>query len=71
MPSQPVFSLGTIGRRVRLSRGSTPCERVREAGGPHVITQGEPHPGNVLRTLAGLRLIDWDVSALARPERDL
>jgi spectinomycin phosphotransferase len=46
-------------------------DRVREAGGRHVITHGEPHPGNLLRTRSGLRLIDWDQTALARPERDL
>ena len=46
-------------------------DRVREAGGPHVITHGEPHPGNLLRTPAGLCLVDWDTTALARPERDL
>lgn len=46
-------------------------DRVREAGGPYVITHGEPHPGNLLHTQAGLRLIDWDMTALARPERDL
>ena len=36
--------------------------RVRQAGGPYVITHGEPHPGNLLRTPAGLRLVDWDRS---------
>ena len=46
-------------------------DRVREAGGPYVITHGEPHPGNLLCTRAGLCLIDWDMTALARPERDL
>ena len=46
-------------------------DRVREAGGPHVITHGEPRPGNLLRTRAGLCLVDWDTTALARPERDL
>ena len=46
-------------------------ERFREAGGPCVITHGEPHPGNLLRTRAGLCLVDWDMTALARPERDL
>jgi spectinomycin phosphotransferase len=45
--------------------------RVREAGGPDVITHGEPHPGNLLRTRAGLCLVDWGMTALARPERDL
>ena len=46
-------------------------DRVRKAGGPYVITHGEPHPGNLLRTQAGLCLVDWDMAALARPERDL
>ena len=46
-------------------------DRVREAGGPSVITHGEPHPGNLLHTRAGLCLVDWDMTALARPERDL
>jgi spectinomycin phosphotransferase len=46
-------------------------DRVREAGGPYVITHGEPHPGNLLHTRAGLCLVDWDMTALARPERDL
>jgi spectinomycin phosphotransferase len=45
--------------------------RVRAVGGPAVITHGEPHPGNLLRTQGGLCLIDWDMIALARPERDL
>jgi spectinomycin phosphotransferase len=36
-----------------------------------VITHGEPHPGNVLPTRDGLRLIDWDTVGLAAPERDL
>ena len=46
-------------------------DRVRGAGGPDVITHGEPHPGNLLRTRAGLCLVDWGMTALARPERDL
>jgi spectinomycin phosphotransferase len=46
-------------------------ERVRHAGGPCVVTHGEPHPGNLLRTRTGLCLVDWDMTALARPERDL
>jgi spectinomycin phosphotransferase len=40
-------------------------------GLPMVITHGEPHPGNVIRTAAGPKLIDWDTVGLAPPERDL
>jgi spectinomycin phosphotransferase len=36
-----------------------------------VITHGEPHGGNLIRTEDGLRLIDWDTVAMAPPERDL
>jgi len=36
-----------------------------------VLTHGEPHPGNLIMTAGGLRLIDWDTAALALPERDL
>jgi spectinomycin phosphotransferase/16S rRNA (guanine(1405)-N(7))-methyltransferase len=36
-----------------------------------VLTHGEPHPGNTLRTKDGWRLIDWDTVKIAPPERDL
>jgi spectinomycin phosphotransferase len=57
--------------RQALVRFDRLLDLVQEAGGPYVITHGEPHPGNLLRTPTGLRLIDWDMIALARPERDL
>ncbi|MDG4823065.1 phosphotransferase [Asanoa sp. WMMD1127] len=45
--------------------------RTAQAGATLVITHGEPHPGNILRTATGLRLVDWDTTRLAPPERDL
>lgn len=36
-----------------------------------VITHGEPHGANLIRTEDGLALIDWDTVAMAPPERDL
>lgn len=36
-----------------------------------VLTHGEPHPGNLITTDGGLRLVDWDTVRLAPPERDL
>lgn len=38
---------------------------------PVVITHGEPHAGNVMRSGEDVYLIDWDTAALASPERDL
>ncbi|GIJ81194.1 aminoglycoside phosphotransferase family protein [Micromonospora phaseoli] len=36
-----------------------------------VVTHGEPHPGNVMHTSDGMRLIDWTTVQIAPPERDL
>jgi len=36
-----------------------------------VVTHGEPHTGNLLRTADGPRLLDWSTVALAPRERDL
>ncbi len=36
-----------------------------------VLTHGEPHPGNLIMTSDGLRLVDWDTVAITLPERDL
>jgi spectinomycin phosphotransferase len=48
-------------------------ELAREAArsGTPVITHGEPHPGNILRSAGRVYLIDWDTVGLALPERDL
>jgi spectinomycin phosphotransferase len=39
--------------------------------GDWVVTHGEPHAGNLIRTGEGHVLVDWDTVALAPPERDL
>jgi spectinomycin phosphotransferase len=39
--------------------------------GSWVVTHGEPHAANVVRTTDRLMLIDWDTVGLAPPERDL
>jgi spectinomycin phosphotransferase len=41
------------------------------AGGAVVVTHGEPHPGNLMSTATGWRLVDWDTVALSTPERDV
>jgi spectinomycin phosphotransferase len=70
-PGRDLLALYERPLRQAFARFDRLLERVRVAGGPDVITHGEPHPGNLLRTRAGLCLIDWDMTALARPERDL
>jgi spectinomycin phosphotransferase/16S rRNA (guanine(1405)-N(7))-methyltransferase len=43
----------------------------RAHGDRDVLTHGEPHAGNVMRTAAGWTLVDWDTTLVAAPERDL
>ena len=45
--------------------------RQRRDPGPLVITHGEIHPGNVMRTPTGWMIVDWDTLLIAPPERDL
>ena len=47
------------------------AQALRAATTSWVLTHGEPHPGNLILTDNGLRLVDWDTVLLARPERDL
>lgn len=53
----------------RLAEFDELAERI--SGARQVVTHGEPHPGNLIRTDTGYRLIDWDTAGLAVPERDL
>jgi spectinomycin phosphotransferase len=55
----------------RLARFDELAAQLDRAPGSPVVTHGEPHPGNLIRTADGFRLIDWDTVALAEPERDL
>jgi hypothetical protein len=43
----------------------------QEHAGEWVVTHGEPHAGNIVRTSEGWRFVDWDTVALAPRERDL
>jgi spectinomycin phosphotransferase len=70
-PSRDLLTRYERPLRQAIARFDDLLHRIHAADGPHVITHGEPHPGNLLRTSAGLRLVDWDMIALARPERDL
>lgn len=64
-----------IRHHVRVLRWLEEFDRlvdiVRETTPGWVVTHGEPHPGNVIRTSGGMRLIDWTTVQIAPPERDL
>jgi spectinomycin phosphotransferase len=63
--------LAGSARTVRRQLDALDCWAARLATAEVVITHGEPHPGNVVRSADGLLLIDWDTVGLAPPERDL
>ena len=46
-------------------------EQARQKPDRMVLTHGEPHPGNLIETADGWRLVDWDTALVAPPERDL
>jgi spectinomycin phosphotransferase/16S rRNA (guanine(1405)-N(7))-methyltransferase len=70
-PAAELLTIHAPGIRRALARYDTLVSAVREDPPGLVVTHGEPHPGNVMRTDAGWLLIDWDTALLAPPERDL
>ncbi len=54
-----------------LRRFDAAAARAGQLTDRRVVTHGEAHAGNTIRTPAGWRLIDRDTVALAQPERDL
>ncbi|WP_427895779.1 phosphotransferase family protein [Kribbella sp. GL6] len=58
--------------RGRLARYDALVREVEASDDPWVVTHGEPHSANVVRTADGrMHLIDWDTVRLAPRERDL
>ena len=54
-----------------LARADRLATDVAQRSKDWVVTHGEPHAGNVMRTDEGYVLLDWDTLAIAPPERDL
>lgn len=54
-----------------LDRYDALAAEIAASPDPWVVSHGEPHSGNVVRTDHGMRLIDWDTVLLAPRERDL
>ena len=56
----------------RLAHYDALVREIEASDDPWVVTHGEPHSANVLRTAEGrMHLIDWDTVQLAPRERDL
>jgi hypothetical protein len=62
---------GNAGVRGLLARYDELVRLSPAPPGRAVLTHGEPHPGNTMRTPDGWLLIDWDTVLVAPPERDL
>ncbi|GAA2062155.1 hypothetical protein GCM10009801_05030 [Streptomyces albiaxialis] len=70
-PARALFAAHAASLRRRLDAFDALAARVAATGARPVVTHGEPHSANILRTPDGLLLADWDTVGLAAPERDL
>jgi spectinomycin phosphotransferase len=70
-PARAALRLRAEGVWSALDCHASLAAKVRGSQASWVITHGEPHPGNIIQTTAGPRLVDWDTVMLAPPERDL
>ena len=70
-PARRVFASHAADVAALLAVADRLAAAVEERGRPWVITHGEPHAGNVMRTGATHVLVDWDTAAIAPRERDL
>jgi spectinomycin phosphotransferase/16S rRNA (guanine(1405)-N(7))-methyltransferase len=70
-PAALLISQNTVAVRRALARYDELAAEAGDRSPGDVLTHGEPHPGNVMLTAEGWRLIDWDTALLAPPERDL
>jgi spectinomycin phosphotransferase len=71
-PARRLLSSGRGGIQELFARYDALAAVARASSDPWVITHGEPHGANVIKTSDGaIFLIDWDTVALAPRERDL
>ncbi len=70
-PARQVFAGHAADVAAFLALADRLAAEVAQRRSPWVVTHGEPHSANVLRTATGHVLVDWDTVALAPPERDL
>jgi spectinomycin phosphotransferase len=70
-PGAELLAAHAAGIRRALARYDDLVRAARADPPALVLTHGEPHPGNTMRTVGGWLLIDWDTALAAPPERDL
>jgi spectinomycin phosphotransferase len=70
-PARALLAEHAGGVAAALDRFDALVASISTENRPLVVTHGEPHPGNLLRSGRKLLLIDWDTAGLAPPERDL
>jgi hypothetical protein len=70
-PAAELLASHAAGVQQALARYDALVTAARAEPPAMVLTHGEPHPGNTMRTESGWLLIDWDTALAAPPERDL
>jgi spectinomycin phosphotransferase len=71
-PARALLGDRATAVREMFARYDQLADAVRAEDRAWVVTHGEPHGGNVMRTKdGGLRLVDWDTVAVGPRERDL
>ena len=70
-PARQAFAAHASDVAELLALADRLAAEVAESGSNWVITHGEPHAANVMRTGESYVLVDWDTVAVAPPERDL
>lgn len=70
-PARHVFAGRASDVAELLALADRLSAEVRGRDSNWVVTHGEPHAANVMRTGESRVLVDWDTVALAPPERDL
>jgi spectinomycin phosphotransferase/16S rRNA (guanine(1405)-N(7))-methyltransferase len=70
-PARALLAQHATGVRRLFTHYDQLVEEARTLKERFVLTHGEPHRANVIRTGTGWMLIDWDTAMVAPPERDL
>ena len=70
-PGAPGSRQPRVGVGALLAEADGLARDVARSNTNWVLTHGEPHAANVMRTNGTHVLVDWDTVALAPPERDL